>query len=415
MTTLDTGATAWPVRRLSDQDWPELLRVDELAFGFTPPADLTASERELHEDGRGLGAYDGAALVGIATAFSYRLSIPGGALPAAAVSWVGVLPTHRRRGVLSALMARQIADIHERAVEPIAILWASEPVIYGRYGYGLATHQVSWTVPRDARALATDTPADPAVRLRLTEPDPALLAAVYARVGATRPGVPDRDARWWRRATRDLPAQREGKSALRCVVAEDDGGIRGYALYATKHDFSANFAAGTVTVREVLAVDPPARAALYRFLFNQDLMGRTELWNVPVDDPLVHWLTNPRTAKPKLADALYVRLVDLAAALAARRYTRSVEVVLEVADPLCPWNSGRWKLSAGPDVATCTSTADPGDLQLGVRELGAAYLGGTSLTELADAGRVREVRPGALAAATAAFSVAPAPWCPAVF
>jgi len=377
---------------------------------------LLAAERELHEPGRGIGGYDGPDLVGVATAFSYRLSVPGATVPAAAVSWVGVLPTYRRRGVLSALMTYQLDSVRAAGQEPIAILWASEPQIYGRFGYGRATSLTAWTVPRDAATLGPDAPSGPSAALRLVDPAAwDAFAGAYAAVARRRPGMPERDERWWRRAVRDLPDLRDGRSELRCVVAEDvGGGVLGYALYSTKQDWQ-NFGQGEVSVREVLATDPAALSGLYRYLFDLDLMGRTQLWNVPVDDPLQHWLSNPRTAKPSVGDGLYVRLVDLPRALAARTYTRPIDVVLEVDDRGVPDNAGRWRLTGDPGGATCTPTADAPDLLVGTRDLAAAYLGGTTLAELAAAARVREVRDGALAEASCAFAVTPAPWCPAVF
>ncbi len=406
---------AWPVRTLGEADLPAFVALDSHAFGSTAPPELLEHERETHETARDIGAEDGDQLVGIATAYSFDLTVPGRTVPAAGVSWVGVLPTHRRRGVLSALMDHQLRSIHEAGREPVAVLWASEPPIYGRYGYGLASRLWSFTVPRSPAALAPDAPHDADLRLRLVPPgDWKLTAGVYDANAARRPGMFARDERWWRRAVLDLPSMRDGKSELRCVVVEDGTGVRGYARYATKQSFGDDFGQGKVAVREVMAADPAALATLYRYLFDLDLMGSTELWNVPVDDPLVHWLQNPRRAKPEGGDALYVRLVDLPAALGARSYSTDVDLVLDVVDGRCPWNAGRWRLTGGADGATCTRTDDHADLTLGVRELGAAYLGGTSLTELAGAGRVTG-SPQSLHAATTAFASSPAPWCPVIF
>jgi predicted acetyltransferase len=406
----------WAVRALTDADWVDFLAVDGHAFGATMPPELIEAERELLDGARSIGAYDGSTLAGIAAAFAYRLSVPGATVPAAGVTWVGVLPTYRRRGVLTALMTSQLHSVHDAGDEPVAILWASEPAIYGRFGYGLATRLLSLKVPRDAHALRREAPADPAVRLRLTDPaDWKPMAGVYEAVASRRPGLPERDEPWWRRAVRDLPSLRSGRSELRCVVAEDDTRVRGYALYATAQHFDESFGSGDVSVREVLAADSAALAAVYRYLFDLDLMGRTSLWNVPVDDPLLTWLQNSRRAKPTLGDGLYVRLVDLDRALERRSYAASVDLVLDVTDALCPWNAGRWRLTAGADGAACRRSDDPADLALDVSDLGAAYLGGTTLAELALAGRVAERRPGALTAASAAFAHFPAPWCPAVF
>lgn len=415
----DTGAATtgeWDVRPVPEDDRDQFLSVDAHAFGVTAPDELVEAERETHESDRDIGAYDGTTLAGIAAAYSYDLSVPGASLPAAGVTWVGVLPTHRRRGVLRALMTRQLHDMHEAGREPLAILWASEPQIYGRFGYGLASRTLSLVVPRDPRALRSEAPSDSRVGLRLTDPSVwKTFAGVYDEVARRRPGIPARDERWWGRTVRDIPALRGGKSALRAVVAENGIGVQGYALYTTTHQFDESFGSGDVNVREILATDGAALAALYRYLFDLDLMGRTHLWNVPVDDPLLHWLQNARTAKPALSDALYVRLVDLDRALGSRSYAAPVDVVLDVADDLCPWNAGRWRLSAGPDRARCTSTDAAPDLSLGVADLGAAFLGGVTLAELALAGRVVEHRPGALAEASSSFAHSPAPWCPAVF
>jgi predicted acetyltransferase len=410
-----TAPGSWPVRVLDADVWEAFTDVDSQAFGSTFPAEAGEAERPYFGHGRDIGAYDGELLVGIANAYEFDLTVPGGRLPAAGVSWVGVLPTYRRRGVLTALMTAQVTALHEDGTEPVAVLWASEPQIYGRYGYGLASRHWSATVPRGATALLPDAPSDDRLRLRLVRADDwALTAPAYDAVLPTRPGMFARDERWWTRAVHDFESMRQGRSALRCVVAEDDDGVRGYARYATKQSFGADFGQGQVMVREVIAADPAALATLYRYLFDLDLMGTTELWNLPVDDPLVHWLTNPRRAKPELGDALYVRLVDVDRALTARTYAADVDVVLDVTDARCPWNAGRWRLTGGTAGATCTRTDDAAELSLDVRELGAAYLGSTSLVELAAAGRVSGSTQAVQAAATA-FAHSPAAWCPVVF
>ncbi|MCY7373027.1 MAG: GNAT family N-acetyltransferase [Spirochaetaceae bacterium] len=406
----------WPVRPLTDDDWDEFVALDSHAFGSTMPEEAITADRALHRGARSIGVHDGTTLAGIATAYSYDISVPGGSSPAAAITWVGVLPTHRRQGVLRALMTSQLRSVHEAGREPLAILWASEPQIYGRFGYGLATRGLSMTVPRDPRALLTTVVSDPSLRLRLVDAaDWKITAGVYDAVASVRPGMPARDELWWGQAVQDIPGMREGRSELRCVVAEDDGGVRAYARYRTKQSFDDGFGSGVVSVREVMGVDPAALASLYRYLFDLDLMGSTELWHRPVDDPLMSWLQNTRRAKPILGDALYVRLVDLDRALRGRSYATAVDAVLEVSDEICPWNAGRWRLTGGPDGSTCERTEDPADIALAVVDLGAVYLGGTTLTELALAGRVEERQPGSVAAAATAFAHSPAPWCPAVF
>ena len=410
-------AQPWTVRPVPQEDWEAFRDVDAHAFGVGMPEDMEAQERELHRGGRGIGAYDAEVLAGIATAYSFQVTVPGGtAVPAAGVSWVGVLPTHRRRGVLRALMTHQLDAVHDQGDEPLAILWASEPVIYGRFGYGLASRAYSLDVPRSPTALQPGAPDDPGLRLRLVDAaDWKAFAPVYDAVAAARPGVVLREEPWWQRAVRDLASLRGSASPKRAVVAEDGDGVRGFALYRTQQHWDENFGKGEVSVQEAMAADPAALAALYRYLFDLDLMGHTTV-RVAVDDPVLHWLTDPRSAKPSLNDCLYVRLVDLPRALTCRTYATDVDLVLEVRDDLCPWNAGTWRLraTAGGD-ATCAPADDGPDLSLDVREVGAAYLGGTSVAELAGAGLVVEHAPGAVTAASAAFAHHPAPWTSWVF
>lgn len=411
---------AYPIRTITEDEWPRLLAVDEHAFGSTVDPALADVERTLVEFDRTVGAFDADTLAGVAAAFSFDLTVPGAVVPAAGVSWVGVLPVYRRRGVLRGLMTHQLADIRERGREGVAVLWASEPPIYGRFGYGLSSRAFSLSVPRNAYALRHDVPHDAALRLRLVAAeDWKVTAEVYDDVRRRRPGAFRRDDRWHHLSVLDVPSRREGRSPLRCVVAEDPDRVRGYARYATKPDWSSGQARGVVHVREIIAADAAALAELYRYLFDLDLTATTELWNVPTDDPLLHWLTNSRLANPRLGDALYTRLVDVRRALAQRRYSAPIDTVIDVTDALCPWNAGRWRLTGGPDGARCEpvgpSAAGAADLTVSATDLGAVYLGGTTIHELAMAGRVAEHTAGAVAAASAAFSWSPAPWCPMVF
>ena len=206
-------------------------------------------------------------------------------------------------------------------------------------------------------------------------------------------------------------AQAGGYSPLEAVLAAD-----GYVLYATKPEWTPAGPAGTVRVRELVATSPASVAALWRFVLDLDLMATVTAWPCASDNPLLHLLAEPRAAQATLRDNLWVRLVDVPAALAGRRYATPVDVVLEVIDEFCPWNAGRWRLSGGPTGATCTATADPADLTLHVADLGATYLGGSSLVARAQAGGVLERSTGSLAAASTALGwPGPAPYCPNVF
>jgi predicted acetyltransferase len=220
---------------------------------------------------------------------------------------------------------------------------------------------------------------------------------------ARRPG-------WERAGLVDPDSERQGASALQCVVAERDGEVTGYARFRTKLGWGPSGHDGTVTLEELAALDPAAEGALWRFLFGIDLMTTLAVRARPVDEAWQHLVSDIRRCRPRLRDAGYVRLVDVGAALAARTYLTPVDVVFEVEDPFCPWNAGRWRLTGDPKGASCERTADAPDLALSIRELGAAYLGGATLLSLAAAGRVRELRAGALTEASVAFGSPVAPW-----
>jgi predicted acetyltransferase len=422
-------ADQYAIRPITDDEYAAFRRVHEHSFnsGPTPAARLPRMRRQFEAD-RSLGAFDpalpaGRDIVGTAGVYSFPMAVPGAVLPVAGVTMVAVLPTHRRRGILRSMMRRQLADIAAQAEEPIAALWAAETPLYGRYGYGRASSHAFFRFRRGEGALSPTAPADPALTLRLAEPAEVAgdLAKVYAVVAARQPGFFGRDDGWWERVLDDPEEGRHGASPLRCLLAEDgDGdGVRGYALYRTV----ARWEQGTVlpdsalTVWELVSADPAAGAALWRYLLSRDLVTEITADLRPADDPLLYQLLDPRRARLQLSDNLWVRIIDLPAALTRRAYAGPVEVVLEVFDELQPANAGRWRLrAAGADgAATCARTDEPADIALDVRELGAAYLGGTRLGALAAAGLVTELRPGTLGRLSAAMTWDPAPWCPRIF
>ena len=425
-----SGDHPYPIRPISPDEFDGFETVAMHAFHGSP---LSGEDRELVlsrlEFDRSLVAFDGPAQVGTAGAYSFRLSVPGDTtLPAAGVTWVGVLPSHRRRGVLSSLMRRQLADIRDRG-EPVAVLWASEATIYSRYGYGRAIWHADMTLHRGEGALASQVPADGGLRLRLADPAAVLpeMAEVYDAVLPTRPGFIARNEAWWRSATYDPPEERHGATPLRCALAEDDNGSRGYALYSgqDRWDSATSLPDGLLTVRELVSADPAAGTLLWADLLGRDLTTEFSIRRRPVDDPLLYQLADPRRARPRLKDALWVRITDVPGALAGRRYSCPVDVVIEVRDDLLPSNAGRWRLTTaagtaedgyGLEASCAPATASrPADVTLDATELGAAYLGGTRLGALAGAGLVTERRPGAVRRLSAAMSWDPAPWCPVAF
>jgi predicted acetyltransferase len=401
------------LRNLEPGQWEHWFDGIDRAFGGSFVAEHRAFWKSVNEPERSIAAWDGDAIVGSAGAFSFRLSVPGGALvPAAGVTAVSVQPTHRRRGLLTAMMRRQLDDVRERG-EALAVLTASEPEIYGRFGYGVASEEVGLEIDTTRVRLTLPDGVD-GVRLRLVGLEEGLEAceAVYGRLTTSRPGLLARRPGWERHALVDAPTARRGASERQCVLAEVDGEVRGYARYAVKPEWGPRGPEGTVIVRDLDALDPVVRAALWRYLFGIDLTSKIVAANRPADDPLLHLVSDVGRCGVGTQEGLFARLVDVGSALEARTYASAVDVVLEVADSFCPWNEGRWRLSGDAKGAVCARTTDPADLALSVRELGSAYLGGFSLGAMARAGRVRELRDGALAEAALAFRSDLAPWLP---
>jgi predicted acetyltransferase len=383
------------------------------AFLEEVPPEALEQERQVVEYDRTIAAFDGDEMVGSAGAYSFQLTVPGGSTPAAGISLVAVLPSHRRRGILTGLMNHLMSDAVGRA-EPVAILFASESVIYGRFGFGLASMHLRLRINRGDGKLSVGSLAHGASAVRLCAVAPsaakAALAQVFAALLPHQPGMIARDERWWTYLLGDAPALRPpGMSALRCLLAEDDAGPRGYALYRTQQSWDPDgIAAGTLAVRELVATDAAATAALWNDLLFRDLVAEVSARMRPMDDPVLEMLADRRRARPELTDGLWVRLVDLPAALCQRQYAAAADIVLDVTDRQLPANAGRWRLRTdgptGSGKVTCERTDDAADLRLPVQALGAAYLGGGSFGQLARAGHIAELTPGALGALAAAMS-----------
>jgi predicted acetyltransferase len=404
----------YPIRTITAEELDALGEVPAHAFMDSWPPEALDRERRIIEYDRTIAAFDGAQMVGSASAYSFRLTVPGGAVPAAGVTMVAVLPTYRRRGILTGLMEYLIADAQRRA-EPVAILFASESLIYGRFGYGMASMHQRLTIRHGEGVLAVGAAGPggpPAPRLRIAAPARARaeLAKVFDTALPLRPGMLARDERWWDYVLWDAPAIRpSGLSELRCLLAEDDQGPRGYALYRTRMDYGEDgIAAGVLRIRELIASDPAATAAVWTDLLGRDLVGEVVAPMRPVDDPLLAMMADPRRARPAPADGLWVRLVDLPVALARRRYASDADIVLEVIDATIGANNGRWRLRtagrAADEAAQCERTDRPADLRVTVQALGAAYLGGASFGQLGGAGQIAEITPGSQAALAAAMS-----------
>jgi predicted acetyltransferase len=340
------------------------------------------------------------------------MTVPGGEqLGTAGVTVVGVLPTHRRRGILRSMMRTQLDDIHERG-EPLAALWASEETIYGRYGYGLASLALEFGIPRIRGAFREGI--EPVGRVRLVDREEAAerMPPVYDAVQRLTPGMYERSASWWEfRVLADPPEFRFGGGPKQLAVLEVDGRPQAYAIYRLNAAFGSLGPETTIVTLEVVGATPAATASIWRYLLDIDWTQTVSARLQPVDSPLFLLLARPNFSRPVISDGLWIRLVDVGAALEQRAYTAEGTLVLDVRDEFCPWNEGRWQVGPG-EAARTTGEAD---LALDVSDLAGPYLGGFTFRELQRAGRVEELRQGAIARADQLFRTDVAPWCPEIF
>ena len=367
------------------------------------------------EPDRALGGYDGDKVVGGGGAFSLKMTVPGGAIvPVGGVTMVGVMPTHRRQGVLRSLMARQLSDVRERG-EPMAALWASEGSIYQRFGYGLATTNGSIEIERDRAAFRKPIAATGTVELRDTDVARVSLTEIYDTVRAETPGFYQREPAWWDVVLSDAEFRRRGAGKRFNAVLTRDGEDVGYALYRIKSEWLNTGPANTLIVLELLGIDADAVAQLWRYVFGVDLMSTIRSRLGPPDHPLLLMVAEPRRLQLRVGDALWVRIVDVPKALETRGYAADGSVVLDVTDDFMPEVAGRWRLTVSDGKARAESTTDPADLQLEIQDLGAVYLGGFTFASLGRAVRTVECTPGAHDRADALFATTVVPWCPEVF
>lgn len=400
------------VRPVTAEEFPLYVRTNYTGFGNVPAETDTELWRGILDLDRTLAAFDAGRIVGTAAAFAFDLTVPGGArVPVAAVTWVAVLPTDRRRGVLRAMMQRQLADARRRG-EPIAVLMASESTIYGRFGYGQATSMLDVEIDR-VHAVLRHRPAGPG-RVRLAERERALdvFPALWDRHCQAQPGALTRPATWWEFMFRPAHDGANAQGPRFFAVYENEAGEpEGVVWYRIEHSWEQGLPKSVLIVGDLIAPTVEARAALWDYVFGVDLIATVRAGHRPVDDPLRWMLADSRRLRVlRQSDDLWVRLLDIPAALAARRYAATDRLVLEVADAFLPENAGRYLLDAGLDEALCRTTTEAADLALDVADLGAVSLGGVSFTTLAQAGRVHELRAGALARADALFLTATAPY-----
>lgn len=403
------------LRNPTDEEFHRFVAPLSIAFNRRMTDAEIESDRKTIELDRFLGAIDGASVVGCGGAYSFRLTVPGGEVGAAGITAVGVLPSHRRRGILRQMMRWWFEQARARH-EPVAILWASEAAIYQRFGYGPGTQQTFLDAAKDKVHFLR--PVDTSGRIRIVEPEEAmtLFPPVFDALRKDIPGTIERSETMWREGLlADSEWSRHDNGDKVLVVIEEAGAPRGYVIYRQRPDWDTTGPKGVVTVLEVAALDAVTEQSLWQWIFGIDLIATVRCWRGPVPHPLQLMVTEPRRLATTVNDGTWLRIIDLPGALEARSYGDTGRLVMEVTDEFWPSNAGRWELSvtaegaaSGARVTRAGASAEV-DVALDISDLAAVYLGAFRFADLAAAGRVRGCRPGGLALADALFSSAQRP------
>ena len=407
----------YEIRPVSELEIPRFVDVAGIAFGEEHSEEGVNRFRSKTELDRTVAAFDGVDIVGTNSSYAFDMTVPGGELPAAGVTIVGVLPTHRRKGILREMMRYQLEDVHRRG-EPLAVLYASESNIYQRFGYGAAARMTWINLLKERTALLDPAPAVGQARLLSLEDSLGALPPIYDRVRAVTPGMYRRNETWWKAHTLNDPKEhRDGYSPQYRAVWEHEGEAQAYATYRWKNSWNEEegYPDGHVWVNELIGTSPLALREMWRYVFGIDLVTSIRAGRLPMDDPLFFMLAEPRRLRTFVDDGMWLRIVDVAGALEGRTYAEDGSLSFALRDDFCPWNEGRYALEVKSGEGRVTETAGDVDLELSVRELGAGYLGGTPFTVLKGAGRVVENRPGAVRRADRLFYSEVTPRCPEEF
>jgi predicted acetyltransferase len=397
----------YEIRAVRPEELDHLMLADQRGFGGLPqPPDAARSWSEAELD-RTRAAFEDGEIVGVSRNYSFELTVPGGAVvPAAAVSWVAVLPTHRRRGVLTQMIAALHEDARARD-EPVAMLTASESVIYGRYGYGVATWRLGLSASR-ARIEFVDPDDTGRMRMLTREEAEKVLPELYERARLLRGGMVSRPDFWWPQVFWDYMGGRGKKAFFTAVHSDATGTDDGFVAYEISDDWNRGLPDRRLLVWDMQAVDGTARAALWKYVFGVDLIGTVAATNSPIDDPLRRLVTDGRRVQVDFVnDGLWIAPLDPAPLLAARRYTIDNALVLEVRAP--DGTSRRLALEGGPDGAQCVPSRSTPDLVCSTAMLGACALGGNRWSQLAESGLVEATGAEVLARADAMFMATPEP------
>jgi predicted acetyltransferase len=400
------------IRPITEDERSDWLRAAETSFSAVLKDDELEAWLPVIEADRAFAAFEGGRIVGTSAAATFRMVVPGGArIATAGVTAVGVHPTHRRQGINTALMEATLDQAAERG-EPLAMLLASEAAIYGRFGYGLTSLLGEFEAESARMAFVKGSPSGGRVDLVPKDEAMPLVDQVYD--AALGPGGVERDTRW-RDASFATVGEDKDKPWFYAIHRNDAGEPDAYAVYTVKGDWPRSIPSGTLTVSECVASSATGYAGIWRYLFDVDLVAKVEAWGRPIDEALFLLWQEPRRLHFSVNDGFWLRVIDVMAALEARRYRDDGRLVLELADAFRPETAGRYELTVTAGTGRCTRTDEEPDLSGTINVLGATYLGGATFHQLALAGQVEERTPGAVGRADAIFASVPAPWCPMHF
>lgn len=399
------------LRAVTDEEFPAWARSVGLNFAEEPSPRRIERLRRLIEVERAFAVFDGDRVVANSGAFTFDVSLPGGSSRGCAgVTTVGVASDWRRRGLLNRMMRAMLDQARDRG-EPFAALYASEATIYGRFGFAIAAPHVEIVVDtvrcRIERPVGTDDVALVDVPTAV-----ASFPSIYDAARRQRGGMMSWSQRWWRTVLEDDdPDTRDGYSPRFLALVPD----RGFATYRWKEHFEHMTPMGDVEITELVATDPEAESALWEFVFGIDLTVKVRSFMRPPDDALLYLVDNRALVHDRGSEHLYLRLVDLPAALTSRAYSADGDVTFSVTDATCPWNAGSWRLVASDGTATCEKVDGHGEVALDVAELASITLGGVKLDHLVRARRAEVRRPEAVLRVDRMFAVERAPWNPFEF
>ncbi|AKT37609.1 GNAT family N-acetyltransferase [Chondromyces crocatus] len=399
------------IRLLGPEQHAEFVQPLLTAFGLPVDNERINHSQRVEELTHRFAAYEGDSVTGCAGTFSFDMTTPGSIAPVAGLTLVGVMPTHRRRGIMTALVRRHLDEARTEG-KAFSALWASEAAIYQRFGYGLGSIGCAASIERHHTTFWPELPRIGRVRI-VTEAEALdLFPGIHDRARPGQPGMLSRSTSWWEHR-RLVDFEKSGPPLQRAVL-EIDGQPEAYALYRNQHRWESTFIpTGNLQVIEAIGTSSLSTRLLWRYLFDIDLSQRIEAFHLPPDHPLLYALTEPRRLRLTQYDGLWVRILDIPRAFSARSFASHDTVIFDVSDPVYTANTGRFRLDGAAGL--CTRTERAATLKLDIATLSTAWMGAATFRRLADAGRVEQLQEGAIDRADALFHSSRAPWCPETF